>query len=90
MLELGQHARLLDEARLELLVDRQLGRQDLDGHLLPGDAMLAAIDDAHAAGAEHRLELEVEHAAADEPFGAFQRSGADSDMRKLALLFYLL
>ena len=52
MLELGQHARLLDEARLELLVDRELGRQDLDRHLLLGHAVLAAIDDAHAAGAD--------------------------------------
>ena len=36
---LRQHARLLDEARLELLVDRQLGRQDLDRHLLLGHAV---------------------------------------------------
>jgi hypothetical protein len=72
VLELGQDARLLDEARLELLVDGELGREDLDGDGLPGHAVIAAIDHAHAARAQHRLELEVEHAAADEPLRSFQ------------------
>ena len=55
VLELGQHARFLDEARLELLVHRELRRQDLDGDGLPRHTVVAAIDDAHSAGARARL-----------------------------------
>ncbi len=56
VLESGQGAGLLDEASLQLLLARQLGRQNLNCDFLLCEAVAAEVDHAHAPLAEQLLQ----------------------------------
>ena len=56
------------EARLALLVLRELGREHLEGDVAAEAGVAGAVDDAHAALPELLLDLEVPDGLADHRF----------------------
>ena len=65
MLERGGHARLAHEARAELRIARQLGRDQLEGHRALETLLHGPVDDSHATSAGDGLDA----VAGEEPAG---------------------
>src|SRR5262249_37607683 len=59
VLELSQSACFLDEPSFDVIVNRKIGWQDLNGHLLLSHTMSRLVDDAHTALPEHFRKLVV-------------------------------
>ena len=65
MFERRHRARLLQEPLPERLVQRQLRGDQLQRHVAVEGRVEHAVDDAHTAAADQRLDLVAEHRAAD-------------------------